>query len=653
MSELKVFGFDTETYWDDEVSVVTMGSYAYARHPLTRCYIMSGATNLGHTYAGSPDEFDFSAVTGPDWVWLSHNVGFDMQAYARLHEENPEAFPWPQGHWYDTADLASYCGLPRSLKGAIFEAFGIVHDKTLRDKDTKGKQWHEFEPQLKTDFTKYALDDAVHMLRLWMEYSPRWPEEERKISELSCLWAAAGLVTNKAYIADRTTYLNGIVTRAANDIPWVADGKKPLSKKELAIACRASGIPCPKSVAIDDEECEEWLDTYGDKYPWVMAARDWRRANAIQKKLQAITVRTTNRFHYEIKYWGAGITGRWSGAGGVNVQNLSGKELYGVNMRKTVIAGPGKKLCAADLEQIEPRCGCWFADEREALIELAAGVSPYIVYARQAMGLAHNETWAKSDPRYKVAKEAVLGCGYSMGHHKFVITIEGKVPQGRLTEDEVVAILDSPLEWEGTEEKYFDYIDSIKRPQWLSFYQKQDTAGQHRLFKGWEIVMTFRNGRPKLVTLWKSLGQAAKEAAARGEDLELGLPSGRSLIYKKCRFRRKPKTEESPEGGHDIVADITRNGIPQTTKIHSGILIENMCQAMARDSFRDCLLRVHDAGYKVLFHVHDELIVELDEDGAEEAKLDIERIMGIHPTWAPTLPVAAEATLADSYDQAK
>jgi DNA polymerase len=337
----------------------------------------------------------------------------------------------------------------------------------------------------------------------------------------------------------------------------------------------------------------------------------------------------------------------------VNVQNLSGKELYGVNMRKTVIAGPGKKLCAADLEQIEPRCGCWFADEREALIELAAGVSPYIVYARQAMGLAHNETWAKSDPRYKVAKEAVLGCGYSMGHHKFVITIEGKVPQGRLTEDEVVAILDSPLEWEGTEEKYFDYIDSIKRPQWLSFYQKQDTAGQHRLLKGWEIVMTFRNGRPKLVTLWKSLGQAAKEAAARGEDLELGLPSGRSLIYKKCRFRRKPKTEESPEGGHDIVADITRNGIPQTTKIHSGILIENMCQAMARDSFRDCLLRVHDAGYKVLFHVHDELIVELDEDGAEEAKLDIERIMGIHPTWAPTLPVAAEATLADSYDQAK
>ena len=82
-------------------------------------------------------------------------------------------------------------------------------------------------------------------------------------------------------------------------------------------------------------------------------------------------------------------------------------------------------------------------------------------------------------------------------------------------------------------------------------------------------------------------------------------------------------------------------------------IIAHNCQSMARDAFRDCLLRVHDAGYKVLFHVHDELIVELEASKAEAAKLDIERIMGIHPTWAPTLPVAAEAILADSYDQAK
>lgn len=572
---MNTFACDFETLYNDELSVKTLGARAYFdKLTLDDIYMVSVVGDNGFRWVGHPKALDWSFLRGSRALW--HNAGFDTQGVRRCRELGVD-IPEP-AETQDTADLVAYLGLPRALKGAAFVAFGESHDKSIRDKDMKGKGWNDMDPDLQAAVKEYALHDSELCLRLWQKYAPLWPEAERRTSQLTREWAARGVFANSGYIDDRITHLNDVIWKAENDIPWVADGKPPLSKKELAIKCREEGIPCPKSTAIDDEECEAWLDTYGERFPWVMAARDWRRANTIQKKLQAIRVRTANnRFRYDLKYWGAGVTGRFSGAGGVNIQNLSGKELYGVNMRKTLIASPGMKLVASDLSQIEPRCSCWFAGETEAMAEMAAGVSPYIVYARQAMGLAHDQTWEKTDTRYKVAKESVLGCGYSMGHHKFLVTIEGKVPKGLMKEEDVKAILDAPLEFEDCEEQYFDYIDRINRKQWRTIYENHGEQGRHRLLRSWEIVTTFRTGRPELVALWRTLGDLAKQAAARAEDLEIGLPSGRSLVYKKCRFRRRPKTEENPEVGHDVVCDITRNGVAQTTRIHSGILIENLC----------------------------------------------------------------------------
>jgi DNA polymerase bacteriophage-type len=162
--------------------------------------------------------------------------------------------------------------------------------------------------------------------------------------------------------------------------------------------------------------------------------------------------------------------------------------------------------------------------------------------------------------------------------------------------------------------------------------------------------MTFRNGRPQLVALWKALGNMAKTSADKGEDLELELPSGRVLTYNHCRNRRLPKSEG---GGFEVVAEITRGGKRETTRLHQGILIENLCQAIARDAFRDCLLGVSEAGWKVVFHVHDELIVEVPEPEAEKAKEEILAIMARSPSWAKSLPIEAEATTAKKYSEAK
>lgn len=642
---MRTLAFDFETYYDDEKSVRPLGARTYFDSlSLDEIYLVTVASDDGYRFAGHPKDLDWSILEGA--IALNHNAGFDQEGVRRLRELGVK-IPEP-AELHDTADLAAYCGYPRALAGISHILLNKILNKNVRDKDMKGKQWRDMDPDLRKAVSDYAIEDAVVTLEVWQKLSPRWPAEERLISRLSREWAAEGIAVDLPLIESSIEKLKATIWEAERTIPWVVnDNLKPLSPKALALECRKVGIVPPTSLAMDSEECDAWLDEHGEKYPWVMSMRNWRRANAILKKLEAMKVRTVKeRMRYGIKYWGAGMTGRWSGDAGVNVQNLSGRDLYGVNMREHLVAEPGHVLIAADLAQIEPRWTCCFTGESEALAQMAAGVSPYIVYARQAMGLGPNEEWPKSDPRYKIAKVSVLGAGYCAGHHRFIDVMRAY---------EVEDLLDGGPENPDTPEAYLEYLEAVGKPDWLKIWREASELEKLRLMRSWEIIMTFRNGRPKLTALWKELGDLAKMSAARGEDLVLGLPSGRDLVYKKCRSRREPRNPEDVDMSPkmSIVADIIRNGQPQTTRIHQGILIENLCQSAARDTFRDCLINVHEAGYKIIFHVHDELIVEVPKHKAEAAKEDIERIMGIPPKWAKTLPVAAEATIAERYSEAK
>lgn len=590
----------------------------------------------GFEYVGDPTKLDWGFMKGARI--LAHNAAFDWKAVQTLRQRGTD-IPEP-ALVEDTADLAAYCGCPRALAAAAYHLWRFTHDKTIRDKDMKGKSWKEMTPELREAVKAYALEDCKLTMRLWDELNDRWPEAERLTSRLTRQWADTGVAVDEKAIEDAIGKLKTLIWESSVALPWVAEsGAPPLSPKELAIACRKVGITPPKSLAIGDEEAETWMETYGDRYPWVKAMRDWRRANAILKKLEAIKTRTFGgRLRYEIKTYGAGMTLRWSGAGGVNVQNLSGKTLYGVNMRDMIIAEPGNVLIAADLAQIEPRVACFLARETDALQQMAGGTSPYTVYARQAMGLGANEEWPKSDSRYKIAKMSVLGASYCAGHHRF---------RDLLRATGMEDVLENGPEHEDTTQRYQEYLAFVKRPEWFQIWEEADSPERKKLLRSWEIIQQFRAGRPKLVRLWADLRKKAEDSANSAENLELSLPSGRTLTYKHLRWRER-KGRES-----EIVGDIIRNGAVQTTRLHQGIFIENLCQSLARDVFRDCLLAVHEAGHRIVLHVHDELVVEVREDEAEKAKQNILAIMSRSPEWGPSLPIEAEATIAKKYSQAK
>lgn len=629
---MHTFALDLETYYDDVKTVKKLGNREYFNSlDLSEIYLLVAVGDEGTRWVGHPKDFNWGLVDGQRVVL--HNAGFDNTGFERLKDLGVLIPDF--GELHDTADMAAYCGLPRTLAGAIFTKFGVKLDKTVRDVSMKGQRWETMSPELQEKVKAYALDgDGDWTLKLWQEMSPLWPEPERIVSKLSRQWAMEGICVDEDGIDKDIAHLQQFKWQAARGIPWAnseEDFKGTLSAKKLGMACREAGIPAPISLAIDSEECEAWEDQYGDKFPWVGAMRDFRRSNMLLKKMLTMKARVfKGRMRYELKYWGAGITGRWSGGGSLNMQNLNAKEIFGVKVREKLVAGPGMILCPSDLCQIEPRVSKYYCGDSEALVQMASGISPYIVHGRQTMGLAAGATWDKADARYRLAKIRVLGLGYGCGHHK-LIEIARKTAQIDLLET-LVSDQDRAA--------YEEYVGrmSANKPEWKKIYTEASEVERLHLINAWMVVDDFRAKDPVLVSQWNKLGDLLKVSAARGEDMEIELASGRSLVYKKCRFR-----------GKEVVADITRNGRAQTARLYGSLIYENIVQGTARDAFRDCLIRLNDSGYNVVLHVHDEAVCEVSLNRAEHHQAEIERIMGISPDWAKRLPVAAEAKLTPFY----
>ena len=82
------------------------------------------------------------------------------------------------------------------------------------------------------------------------------------------------------------------------------------------------------------------------------------------------------------------------------------------------------------------------------------------------------------------------------------------------------------------------------------------------------------------------------------------------------------------------------------TSTYGGKLVENFVQAVCRDIMAEAIIRLERAGIPVVLHVHDEVILELDD----EAQLDeAGRIMVEIPSWADSFPIAAEGFTASRY----
>ncbi len=269
-----------------------------------------------------------------------------------------------------------------------------------------------------------------------------------------------------------------------------------------------------------------------------------------------------------------------------NCQNLPRAPFCGVDARGCLVPGPGKKLIVADLSQIEPRVLHWLTGNTRLLDMVRNGLPIYEAYSRVAMGWTGGSLKKENPALYQQAKVVVLGLGYGAGAAQFQRI--AKVMGGLdLTEPESKRMVDQ-----------------------------------------------FRRANRQVVGLWDKLDRSLRDSW--GGDFVMELPSGRSIRYMGVAASGREITARTELGG-------TRY------RWWGSKLCENLCQATARDVFADMVLRLEAAGLPVVLHCHDEAVLEVDENAADDALRTTLEIMSTAPEWAEGLPVAAEAKVLDCY----
>lgn len=595
------YALDFETYYSksDGASVSLTGIKAYVRHPKFSAYMISVVGDDGYKFVGHPKDFDWSVLNGKHIV--SHNASFD----ASIYEEGVKLGWWQKinhAGWDCTADLCAYFGIPRSLSSASNFLFSEEVSKEVRGK-MQGKEMDSLSEEEKQELLEYALQDSVLCLRVWKELSPKWPESERLLSRHTREVVCRGIPLDEGGLCDAINHVNQEIWEREQQIPWFGE-EKTLSPKALAQACRSMGIEPPKSMDKRNPDTKKWLETNGDAAPFAKATSEYRSLVALQKRLKKLQDTVVDgRAHFGLMYCAA-HTRRWGGGGGAfNGQNMHNGEFFGVNLRKILKTKPGNVFISADLSQIEVRVLMYLAGDKDMLQVIRAHSDIYQAFAERFGMWTSPDIPLKTNPKVrKLVKAIVLGCGFGAYPKAFSIM------SGMDMRDAAFAV---------------DTYRRAMRPV-VAFWSKCLEACKG--YDGNKPQIKNVNGKPILFP---------PDSCYR-----VRLPSGNEINYRNHRVE-----------GEEILAKVfTEKGL-RDIRLWSGLLAENATQATARDIFGDMLLRIEkEFPGKIIYHIHDEVLLEVTEDEAQSVKDRLEEIMSTPPEWCKSIPLACEASISNTYE---
>lgn len=261
---------------------------------------------------------------------------------------------------------------------------------------------------------------------------------------------------------------------------------------------------------------------------------------------------------------------------------------------------------SADFSQIEARILGWLAGE------------PYRKHEYEKMGAAiYQMPWREVEHESMarhIGKNTTLGCGFGMGWEKFIVQAYEKA--GIVVDEELA------------QRAVRIYRD--EKPGIVRYWREIEGASFRAMHRPGEIV---RYGGVRFVY--------------RGQFLWCVLPSGRPLAYALPSIRLVKTPWEAMVPAITYMGMDSRKSSRKWERIHTygGHLTENVVQAIARDMLAEAMLRVEDAGYRVVLTVHDEILAEKEDGDLDEFLA----LMQERPTWGQSCPIEAEGWRGDRW----
>lgn len=638
----KVLAIDIETY--SPVDLKKSGLYVYAEHPEFEIILFAYAfdqepvTVIDFTAMEDlPDEV-FEALTDPSILKTAHNANFERICIGRYLR-----ITLPIEQWECTMIKSAMLGLPFQLAmvGKVL--------KIEQEKMTEGKALIRYfsipcKPTKTNGMRSRNL--PAHDFEKWNTYklyNGRDVEAEREIRETTAFFKIPE-GEHELYTLDQVINDRGVLIDTSfvnNAIQMDATYKDRLTVEMVEL----TNLDNPNSVAqlkawIAEEIGEDVTsltkeailimlkNTPSDEVTRVLRNRQ-EMAKTSVKKYQAMIemAGADGRIRGLAQFYGANRTGRWAGRG-VQLQNLPQNHLFDLDLarqlvaendlemlemlfgnvpdtlsqliRTAFIAKPGHTFLVADFSAIEARVIAWLADETWRLEVFATHGKIYEASASQMFKVDISEVTKGSALRQK-GKVSELALGYQGGPG--ALEKMGALKMG-LSSDELQGLVDA-----------------------------------------------WRAANPHIVKLWKTVDSASKEAVennmavmirhgivfeGRSRVMYIQLPSGRKLSYWHPRLGKNKFDSTS----------LLYEGMNQTTKqwrdqeTYGGKLVENIVQAIARDCLAYAMLNLEKAGYQIVFHVHDEVIIEIEEDKANLE--EVCTIMGQSIPWAKGLLLRAD-----------
>jgi DNA polymerase len=530
---------------------------------------------------------------------IAHNSQFDGAICGHRYNWHPE-------QWTDTVGLARAQLRLRSYSlNSVAEALGLG-TKLNGLAVSKGKRLADlqsFERNILGEYCEHDVDLCHAAYKLLINKCSRF-------EFLLLQWSIRAVTQPRIHI-DHDMLDQYVIDLGLNREKMLAEAGITMdvimSNPKFAEALERLGVTPPMKMsertgkatyafAKDDKGLTDLLEHEDPRVQTVVSARLKLKSTIEESRARRLSaIGKTGPLPVPLLYYGA-HTGRFSGSGGINLQNLT----RGSKLRKGLIAPPGHVLVVGDSSQIEARALATAAGQEDLVEVFRQGKDPYcdmasFIYSREITKADEDERW--------LGKVTVLGAGYGMSANTF-----------------------------------FEFLRAQGKPRPMDMCQR--------------AIKAYRQKNDKIVKFWDTCDRAL-QSIFNGQSIrlsdsldvytlqnEIKLPVGFPLMYPDLRYSSSERRWSYMSRGEG------RSGV------YGGLVTENIIQAVARHVVMEQLLIVNET-YPVALTVHDELVAVVPEEEGPAARDYILEVMKTPPRWWPSLPVSAEVKFGKVYGDIK